>query len=304
MLVSVIICTHNRSSALPSCLDALAKAIRNTPQVDSQILIVNNNCSDDTEQVIDGWAAANPDIDLVVKFETRKGLSFARNCGLSNAPGDLLLMIDDDCHADENYINQALDYDRNDTSLVLRGGSVKLGDPTDQPLTIKSTSKKEVWSKALNSARHDNLGNSLLGCNMMMRRELAEAIGAFDVNLGAGTAIPGGEDTDYILRSYLAGYPIEFVPDMCVWHFHGRKKTQDGYNLLRNYSIGGGALCAKYIFKNPSMCRQLYWDIKKLPKEWISRKSLFLDEFGFTMTDKVRFYFYGMYLYWRTPKAA
>jgi GT2 family glycosyltransferase len=56
----------------------------------------------------------------------------------------------------------------------------------------------------------------------------------FDERFGAGTNIPAGEDTDYIYRAYLADVTIEYVPDMAVFHHHGRKSVTQAINLFRN----------------------------------------------------------------------
>ena len=296
--VSVIICTHNRAAALTPCLTSILRAINTAPQAETEILIVDNNSTDNTRATVADWHAVHSNCNLRIVCEPQKGLSYARNCGLYHATGELLLMIDDDCVMDENYIKNALAYDALDTSPVLRGGSVFLGDPTDQPLTIKTDAVRQSWSRKYSSGRHENLGNTLLGCNMMMRRTLVDEIGPFDIALGAGSGIPGGEDTDYIFRTYIRGFEIEYAPDLKIHHFHGRKKVEDGYNLFRNYSIGGGALYAKYLFTHPNICRQLYWDLKKLPGEWIWRENRFMPEFGFTMTDKIRYSIKGMYSYW------
>jgi hypothetical protein len=42
-------------------------------------------------------------------------------------------------------------------------------------------------------------------------------IGMFDERLGAGSDIPGGEESDYIIRAYLTGTMIEYAPDIVVF---------------------------------------------------------------------------------------
>jgi GT2 family glycosyltransferase len=56
-----------------------------------------------------------------------------------------------------------------------------------------------------------------------MRRALVERIGLFDENFGSGAFTPSGGDTEYSNRAYVAGAVIEYVPDMTVFHFRGRK---------------------------------------------------------------------------------
>lgn len=296
--VSIIICTRNRANAIISCLNATLIAINNCPEKVCEVVLVDNGSTDDTATLIKEWAST-ASIRVNIAYECKAGLSNARNCGLKIAKGDLLIFTDDDCHMDINYIAEAVNYDAADKIPVLRGGSVHLGDPTDQPLTIKYAKEVTRWEKSQNVSRRYNLGNSILGCNMVMRKVLADKLGPFDTLLGAGSSIPGGEDTDYIFRAYLAGFPIEYVPNMRVFHFHGRKQVADGYKLFSNYSIGGGALYAKYIFIHPNFCRQLYWDIKGVVYESIQQKNLFEQQFNFSLKDKVLYCLKGMSMYWQ-----
>ena len=295
---SVIVCTRNRAAGLVACLNSIAAAMAQCSGHTGEIVLVDNGSTDATQSTAEGWRASRS-ITLNLTLEATQGLSNARNHGIRAARGTLLIFIDDDCHMDPNYLVEALAYDAADSTPTLRGGSVHLGDSTDQPLTIKTLSERKAWSRAERSARHDNLGNSILGCNMVMRRILADTVGDFDPDLGVGSRLPGGEDIDYVCRAYLAGFPIEYVPDMRVFHFHGRKHLSDGLQLFKNYSIGGGALYAKYLFTHLDFCRQLWWDIKVMVKEILSGKNLFEVELGFTMRAKVYYCLSGMLHYWK-----
>ena len=122
---------------------------------------------------------------------------------------------------------------------------------------------------------------------MAMPRRLVDRLGLFDERFGAGSRIPGGEDTDYIYRAYLAGVTISYVPDIVVNHFHGRKKPAEGRNLFCNYAYGWGALNAKYFLSYPYLCRPFIWDIKNAIKEILTQKNTFLPNIGFSHRDKV-----------------
>jgi hypothetical protein len=63
---------------------------------------------------------------------------------------------------------------------VLRGGRIELGDAADLPLTIKTDPQPRRWSRTLRSARQENLGNCLHGCNVSMRHALLDQIGLYD----------------------------------------------------------------------------------------------------------------------------
>ncbi len=183
---------------------------------------------------------------------------------------------------------------------MLRGGRVALGRPDDLPLSIKMQAEPQTWVRAQAVTRHENLGDSLMGCSFTMRRELAEKLGPFDENLGAGSPIPGAEDTDYVYRAYLAGATIAYVPDMAITHFHGRKTAAEGNRLFRNYALGWGALYAKYLFRYPDFCRPLVWDVKNALKEIATGRNQFMPSVGFSHKDKVLYSLWGAAKYLRT----
>jgi glycosyltransferase involved in cell wall biosynthesis len=293
MRVSVLICTQNRSHAILNCLDAVVRSLSQAGPIEAEIVVVDNASTDDTSNIVRHWAETCA-FHVQLLFEPEKGLSAARNCALRAAKGDLLVFTDDDCMLSETYIVEALRYDADDREPVLRGGCVELGDPEDLPITIKSDPVRRQWSRSANSIRKENLGNAILGCNMTMRRILAQSVGMFDRRLGAGSPIPGGDDIDYVFRAYLAGFIIEAVPDMAVVHFHGRKTVEQGFALFRNYCIGGGAIYAKFLLKDPNFCRQFYWDIFSAVKEIKTSTNNFMPAINFSNKDKILYSVLGI----------
>jgi len=122
---------------------------------------------------------------------------------------------------------------------------------------------------------------------MTMRRALVERLGPFDEDFGPGARFKSGGDTDYIYRAYLADATLEYVPDMTVFHHHGRKTSEDGKKLLRSYMLAYGALLARYLFKHPNLCRPFYWDCKNALREIVTGTNTFLPNIGFSHRDKV-----------------
>ena len=74
-MISVCICTHNRSQSLRRTLDSLVEQ-EHLDEGEVEVLIVDNNCVDDTSQVVEAFQKALP-IRLVT--ENQQGLACARN---------------------------------------------------------------------------------------------------------------------------------------------------------------------------------------------------------------------------------
>jgi glycosyltransferase involved in cell wall biosynthesis len=286
MKLAVIVCTRNRAYAILECLQSIQDAIANAAPVDAEIIVVDNGSTDDTAAVLQKWArTCRPSVQLL--FEPRRGLSRARNRALRSATSDLLAFTDDDCRLSKDYIRQLLSHDAADTELVLRGGRVELGEAADLAITINTADTPMRWSLKENSARYDRLSGPISGCNMAMRRALVERLGPFDERLGAGASIPSAEDTDYGFRAYLAGATLAYVPDMTVFHHHGRKTIAAARKLLIDYEIGNGALYARYLFKHPNLCRPFYWNCKDALREIVTGTNTFLPDIGVSELDRV-----------------
>src|SRR5207253_11169792 len=92
MHATVAICTWNRSQLLRQTLDQfLDLAI--PAGMTWELLVVNNNSTDDTDVVLAEFESRLP---LRRLFEREPGLSHARNAALAAATGDYILFTDDD----------------------------------------------------------------------------------------------------------------------------------------------------------------------------------------------------------------
>jgi glycosyltransferase involved in cell wall biosynthesis len=297
MKLSVIVATRNRAHAIAGCLDSIAAAFANAAPLDAEIVVVDNGSTDDTSAVVKAWASACA-FPVQLLSEPKAGLSRAQNHALRFAQGELLAFTDDDCRMHKDYVNDLLRHDAADTGLVLRGGRVELGDPTDLPLTIKTTPDLIRWNRRMNSARHQPITGQINGCNMTMRRALVEKLGPFDERFGSGAIIPSGGDSDYLFRAYLAYMTLEYVPDMAVAHYHGRKTPAVGRKLMQSYLIGNGGLLAKHAWRHPNLARPTYWDVKNAVKEILSGCTSTTSLPYFSHRDKVVCSIRGAIIYW------
>lgn len=109
-----------------------------------------------------------------------------------------------------------------------------------------------------------------MGCNMVIHREVFSCIGRFDERFGAGAPFTASEETEYVYRAYLSKIPVIYVPNLIVYHFHGRKTIDVVRKQYSGYSIGNGAMYAKYFFSGGGLTRDLYWDLRKALRELLA----------------------------------
>ena len=94
---TVIVCTYNRSANLPPCLDALAKQ-RGVEDREWEVLVVDNNSSDDTSEVVADLERTLP-INVRYQYEPEQGLNYARNTGIRQSDGKLRRHSTSPCNA-------------------------------------------------------------------------------------------------------------------------------------------------------------------------------------------------------------
>jgi glycosyltransferase involved in cell wall biosynthesis len=288
MEITLIICTRNRAASLSQTLNSLNAATQ-SHRGDIDLLIVDNGSTDNTREVIAAWAPTAP-LPVEVVFQPRRGLSAARNAGIAAARGRLLAFIDDDCAPEPGYVDDILRHYSGDTAPVIRGGRVELGNPEDLPYTIKISKLRERMS----SDTHPGL--LVLGCNMVIPRVVTQSVGWFDEQFGAGARFQASEESDYIYRAYCAGIEVEYVPDMAVRHFHGRRTLDDIARLSVGYFVGNGALYAKH-FKNPTFARRLWRHTRMAVNEFFGGQTLDA-KLGLTYRRLAFFTIFGMAMYW------
>ena len=92
MKISVIIPTHNRAESLTQAIESLL-AIKE--EADFEIVVVDNNSTDNTKNVAESYSERFPGMFRYV-FEKRTAFTRARSTGAQNASGDIFLYIDDD----------------------------------------------------------------------------------------------------------------------------------------------------------------------------------------------------------------
>jgi hypothetical protein len=61
---------------------------------------------------------------------------------------------------------------------------------------------------------------------------------------------------------------VEYVPDMTIFHHHGRRDRVAIDRLHRDYHFGNGALCLKHLRRAPWLLRHFYWAVRSAMREF------------------------------------
>lgn len=101
-LISVCVCTYNRSALLNALLCSLAS--QSHPNFNFEIIVVDNDKKGSAKLIVDQFKEAYSDISIRYEIEPRQGISFARNRTIVLASGHLIAFIDDDEVATDHWL--------------------------------------------------------------------------------------------------------------------------------------------------------------------------------------------------------
>jgi GT2 family glycosyltransferase len=252
--VSVIVCTFNRSRQIEQALAPIAQSAVHA-NLSVEIIVVDNNSRDDTRAAVAGAARASA-IPVRYEFEPAQGLSFARNRGLKAAKGSIIAFTDDDCVVDPGWISALWGEFAADPDVSVAGGRVDLYARDDQPVSIRRFAERVRYADAA------QIYGLIMGCNMAIRRGVAERIGGFDPAFGGSKGVVA-DDIEFVYRALKQGLGILYTPKALVLHHHGRRTADDLRAVNRSYVRGRGALFCKYVLRaDRTMLRHAWWDIR------------------------------------------
>lgn len=204
--VSIIVPVFNGERFVRLCMESINRI--NYPKDRFELIMVDNGSSDKTVETIRHFQK-NLGIDVKLYVEKRKGAYMARNLGIRNAKGEIVVFTDADCIVDENWLTNIVGY-FSEKSIGAVAGEIlpKRGNSIVERYAISV----EMWSqKALFNARR--LPFAQTG-NVAYRKDVFSKIGYF-------AEIFSGGDADYSWRMLLeTDYKIIYASDAIVIHDH------------------------------------------------------------------------------------
>lgn len=211
---SIAICTYNRSRWLKGTLRFVVQ--QDYPADRWELLVIDNNSSDDTAGVVAQFADA-PKAPRYI-LEKEQGLSRARNRALREAKGDIIVFLDDDTEGPRHWLTELMRPYAEDTEgkIGVVGGEIIPGFPDGLPSWLKGQWEPLAYRETPGPLPRRQLP---MGANFSARLELARKAGGFRTDLGrTGNTLAGSEDHDFIRRVAQSGAEVWFVPEACITH--------------------------------------------------------------------------------------
>lgn len=226
MQLSVVILNYNVRYFLELCLESVQAAITD---LDAEIIVVDNNSSDDSCQMVKEFF---PNVILIENKENY-GFSKGNNSGVKKAQGDYVCILNPDTVVAEDTFNILLDFANTTPKIGIVG--CKLIDGRGQFLP---ESKRNVPTPLIsimkilgnsNSYYATHLGDDeigkvsvLVGAFMLLKRSIYKDINGFDEDF-----FMYGDDMDFSYRVTKGGYQNYYNPKTTIIHFKGESTLRD-----------------------------------------------------------------------------
>lgn len=264
MVVTVAICTWNRARLLDLTLAEMAK-LQVPKGVEWELIIVNNNCTDDTDEVIKKHSAVLPVRRL---FEAVPGKSFAANAALAAASGELIVWTDDDVLVSHCWLTEYVRAHQSWPDAAFFGGTITPFFEAAPPPWIQDNLQHlegAIVIRQLGAAtRRLESTEYPFGANMAFSRRSTRDQ-KFDTTIGpqAGRMF-GNEEYQYIEDLRAAGHYGVWVGGASVQHVVPARRMTEEFLARWCEDVGTGLArrtanhSASKLFGVPRWCIRAY----------------------------------------------
>jgi glycosyltransferase involved in cell wall biosynthesis len=243
VLVTVAICTRNRSRALERTLRSLSTIVVPT-SLQWEVVVVDNGSRDDTAKSIASFSAVLP---LRALVESRVGLSHARNAAIAAARGEYILWLDDDVLVETGWLSAYHDAFRAWPDVAFFGGPIipELEGTPPRWLQLALPHVSNAYASLDLGDTPVALTRETLpfGANFVVRAEEQRRC-AFDPALGRrGELLYAGEEWAVLQELLARGAAGRWVPGARVRHVIPVHRQSVRY--LRRYYTGNAMSLAR-----------------------------------------------------------
>ncbi len=217
--ISILIATFNRAALLRQTLEAFAALRRGTLAV--EVVVIDNNSSDDTRAVAESFAGRLP---VRYLFEPRSGKNIALNRALREAPlGEIVVFTDDDVLPVENWLLEIAAACGRWPDHSVFGGPIEVVWPKGKAPPWAGVE----WLCRFAFGEHQlgpqerpyPTGTLPYGANLWLRRTLFDAGRRYDENIGPrATRRIMGSETSLLKQLVGEGFEIIYCPRAGVGH--------------------------------------------------------------------------------------
>ena len=229
-MITTIICTYNRATILASTLSSLAQ-MQIPEDFSWELIVVDNNSDDSTAKVVEHFSKASR-LPLRYVLERTQGHTHARNTGIQNAQGDIILFTDDDVIVAKSWLVQVAKVFQ-EYKCMAAGGKVIPVWPGRKPRWFYDEGPYNLSGAIVQFDLGDKTTitkTAPYGANMAFAKEAFVKYGLFRCDLGrVKDVLMSGDDTEMFHRLIRAGEDVVYMPEAVVYHPVGLERMRKSY---------------------------------------------------------------------------
>jgi GT2 family glycosyltransferase len=212
-ILSVIIPTYNRSNVLSKTLQAYS-AQDDYGRI-LEVLVVDDGSTDQTRPAIEELSRTSR-INIRYLYQTNMGLAAARNHGIREAQGELMLFGDDDIIPARDMVNEHLKWHREhpDPQVGVLGHVGWAPEVRATPFMVWAGLYGPQFQFGYFTPGAELEFIYGYFCNTSVKSSFLRQQGIFDENLRGY----GWEDIEFSYRLYKAGWRLRYNPDAIGYH--------------------------------------------------------------------------------------
>jgi glycosyltransferase involved in cell wall biosynthesis len=236
--ISAIVSTYNRAHFLEGLFDSVLK--QTIGKECYEVVIVNNNCTDNTEEICQRFIQSHPEVTVNYCIETRQGLSYGRNRGIAESKGEVVTFLDDDALIAPDFFETTLDFFFHHPDVNAIGGKILLHYMDKKPNWYNPFLASLLGYFNRGDKEQVFTNDYFRGSNMSFRKEVFAKHGDFNTSLGrVGKNLMGNEEKELFYRFKNKGEEMWYVPTTVVYHLVPIERTYPEF--VKRQALGTGA---------------------------------------------------------------
>ncbi len=240
--ITLLVTTYNRSGDLREMLDT-AVAQETEGAFRYEILIVDNNSTDDTRAVVEDFIVRGHE-NIRYLFESRQGRSYALNTGLDTVRGSIFTICDDDFILPEDWLKNIFAAFGAHPEVSFVSGKVLPAWQAEPPVWLTASHWSALALTDYGEKKFytdENHQICLLACSF--RTADVVAIGGYNPKLGVTkNQIGGTEDLEVLKRLWKSGRKGIYLPHISFYHKVEPNRITKKYH--RRWHSGHGSFYA------------------------------------------------------------
>ena len=214
--VSIVTLNWNTLNDTVECLESLQKVT----YPNFEVAVVDNGSANNEAKTLKERFG-----DFIRVIENDKNYGFAKGCNIGMADAlkrgtDYALLLNNDTIVAPDFLDEMMKVVLSDGNIGIAGGKIYLYGERDRVWFAGGLVKIGGERIPFRQAEKD-LGQFeevvecgwIIGCLMLISRDVIEKVGMFDEKF-----FFGGEDLDLCMKAEHAGYRIVWVPKCKIWH--------------------------------------------------------------------------------------